>query len=42
MEQTPWQTEPAPLLGEHNRDVYVDQLGYSPDDLARLRDQEVI
>ncbi len=42
MAQTPWQTERSPLLGEHNHDVYVDELGYAPEDLARLRDQEVI
>jgi crotonobetainyl-CoA:carnitine CoA-transferase CaiB-like acyl-CoA transferase len=42
MEQTPWRTERAPLLGEHNRAVYVEELGYAPEDLARLRDRGVI
>ena len=42
MEATPWQTEPAPLLGEDNHTVYVDQLGYAPDDIVRLRDRGVI
>jgi crotonobetainyl-CoA:carnitine CoA-transferase CaiB-like acyl-CoA transferase len=42
MEQTPWQTRRSPLLGEHNGEVYGEQLGYAPEDLARLRDREVI
>ncbi|HZQ38863.1 MAG TPA: CoA transferase, partial [Dehalococcoidia bacterium] len=42
MEATPWRTAPAPLLGEHNRDVYADELGLAPDDLVRLRDRGVI
>ncbi len=42
MEQTPWRTEPSPLLGEHNREVYVEQLGYAAEDMARLRDRGVI
>ena len=29
---------PPPGLGEHNRDVYVDELGLQPQDLARLRE----
>jgi crotonobetainyl-CoA:carnitine CoA-transferase CaiB-like acyl-CoA transferase len=34
---TPWQTAPAPLLGEHNREIYCDRLGYSLDELGRMR-----
>lgn len=34
---TPMQvSRPAPRLGEHNRDVYCEDLGYSRSDLARL------
>jgi crotonobetainyl-CoA:carnitine CoA-transferase CaiB-like acyl-CoA transferase len=33
---------PAPRLGEHNHEVYVDDLGLSEADLARLRDKGVI
>ncbi|HZU76180.1 MAG TPA: CoA transferase, partial [Dehalococcoidia bacterium] len=40
--ETPWQTRRAPLLGEHNEQVYVDQLGFSHEDLARLRDRGII
>ena len=33
---------PAPTLGQHNREIYVDGLGYSSDDLCRLRALDVI
>ena len=37
MSETPWQASaPAPLLGEHNREVFCDRLGLSPDDLNLL------
>ncbi|MBI2166346.1 MAG: CoA transferase, partial [Chloroflexi bacterium] len=37
MAETPWRTDtPAPLLGQHNREVYRDILGFSPEDLAHL------
>ncbi len=43
MERTPWQARrPAPDLGEHNPDVYIGMLGYSPRDLSRLRQMGVI
>lgn len=32
----------APLLGEHNEEIYVQRLGYSKADLARLRELDVI
>jgi crotonobetainyl-CoA:carnitine CoA-transferase CaiB-like acyl-CoA transferase len=40
--ETPWELRPAPLLGQHNQQVFVDELGLSPEDLARLRDRGVI
>ena len=37
LSETPWQlNRPAPLLGQHNREVYCDLLGYSNRDLQRL------
>ena len=40
--KTPWAGRRAPLLGEHNREIYCERLGYSQQDLARLADSEVI
>ncbi len=34
--------QPAPTLGEHNQEIIVDRLGYSRQDLVRLRQQGVI
>lgn len=35
-------SEPAPLLGQHNSEVFGQELGYSPEDLVSLRTHSVI
>ena len=42
MSETEWKAGRAPLLGEHNREVYCDRLGYSAEELVRMREQGVI
>ena len=41
-EGVPFHWAPAPLLGEHNREIYCDRLGYSTEELVRLRSADVI
>lgn len=41
--RTPWSLKrPAPLLGEHNGEIYCERLGYSKEDLVALRRTGVI
>ena len=37
-----WRLEPAPLLGQHNHEIFSERLGYSTQDLVRLRESDVI
>lgn len=41
--KTPWRVErPAPLLGEHNEEIYCNRLGYPKEELARMRGAGII
>ena len=43
MTETPLQYRiPAPMLGQHNEEVYIQDLGYSKDDLIKLRELNII
>jgi len=43
MGQTPWAIRsPAPLLGQHNEEVYGECLGYGREDLVKMREMGVI
>lgn len=36
------ETKPAPLLGEHNKRIYCELLGYTEEDFANLRKEETV
>jgi CoA:oxalate CoA-transferase len=41
--ETPGRVELAPpLLGQHNEQILRELLGYSPDEVAKLREEKVI
>jgi len=42
LEQSPREVRPAPLLGQHNEEVYREFLGLSPGELAELKEEGVI
>ena len=42
LSDSPTEVKPAPLLGQHNVDVYKEWLALSADDIDRLRDEGVI
>jgi CoA:oxalate CoA-transferase len=42
MSESPCDIRRAPILGEHNEEIYHDRLGYSEEELVRLRGQGVI
>jgi len=42
LSETPCQLRRAPLLGEHNEEIYCERLGYDRQDLVRLKELGVI
>ena len=42
LSKSPTQVRPAPLLGQHNSDVYNEWLSLTPEDLERLKADKVI
>lgn len=43
LSQTPWSMHrPAPRIGEHNQEIYMDELGLNADEFHRLQDSGVI
>ena len=42
MSETAWQACRAPLLGEHNEEIYHGEMGYSLQEIAQLRENGVI
>lgn len=42
MSETPWRVSRAPLLGEHNEEIYCGRLGYTREDLLKLKERRVV
>ena len=43
MSETPWSVRyPAPLLGQHNEEIYCERLGYPREELVKLRESGII
>ena len=43
LSKTPWSVRrPAPLLGEHNEEIFCRRLGYNREDLVRMRQWGII
>ncbi|UCC61081.1 MAG: CoA transferase, partial [Dehalococcoidia bacterium] len=41
--ESPWQVRyTAPLLGQHNEEIYCDRLGYNREELVKLRESGII
>jgi len=42
MGETSWKAGRPPLLGEHNEEIYCQRLGYTKEDLVKLRERRII
>jgi crotonobetainyl-CoA:carnitine CoA-transferase CaiB-like acyl-CoA transferase len=42
MTETGWKLNRAPLLGEHNQEIYCDWLGYTREEMTKLREVGII
>ena len=42
MSATPWVSSAAPALGEHNIDVFCDELGYGREELQKFKDDHIV
>jgi len=42
MSRTPWQSDRAPLIGEHNQEIYTEIPGYSLQEIQQLSEQGVL
>jgi CoA:oxalate CoA-transferase len=43
LSESPWKIRsPAPLLGQHNEEIYCRQLGYTKEDMVKLREGRII
>jgi len=43
LSETPWAVErPAPLLGQHNEEIYCQRLGYTREELVKMREAGII
>ena len=43
LNEAPWRmSRRAPLIGEHNEEVYLDELGFSREELVLLKEHNVI
>jgi crotonobetainyl-CoA:carnitine CoA-transferase CaiB-like acyl-CoA transferase len=43
MAETPWRiSRRAPLIGEHNKEIYQEELGFSREEMLLLKEARII
>src|SRR3989442_11055106 len=42
LEDSPVQVTPAPVLGQHNEEVYAEMLGYTPEQVRQLKERGIL